>query len=68
MSKIQLPNKPFLSKNLVFQVISNPESLEALTNAQLCDCIEVLGNIKLSVQEKKQSKLALLQMLSAVVN
>lgn len=62
--KIQLPGKRFLSRNLALKAAA---SVENLTNAQICDCIEVLAGIKLSNQEKRQSKIALLQILAAAV-
>lgn len=63
--KTQLPSKSFLSKNLALKAAGTPENL---TNPQICDCIEVLAEIKLSNQEKRQSKTALLQMLIAAVS
>lgn len=62
--KVQLPPKSILSKSLALKA---SEAAEHLTKSQLCDCIEVLSGVRLSPQEKRQSKIALLHMLGAAV-
>ena len=60
--KVKLPSKRLLSKSLALKAC---EAASQLTNSQICDCVEVLSGVTLSPQEKRQSKIALLQMLSA---
>ena len=63
--KVQLPSKPFLTKSLARKAV---QAVEHLTNPQICDCIEVLSSVTLSVQEKQQSRAALLLMIVASVS